>query len=71
MALQKLHEVTVFRHHNGIRRAGRRKDCGVLCIPKPYITNGERLQIEPHPEPYGRSRRKLCIQPEDHATTTG
>ncbi len=71
MALKQFHEVAVLRHHHDASGTCGSKDVGIFCVPKAEVTDRERIQVEAHPQPHRDGWRQLCIQPENHATTTG
>ncbi len=71
MALQQFHEVAVFGHYHDASGFRGSKDVWVFRIPKAKVANGVRIEFEAHPQPHCNHWRKLRIEPEDHATTTG
>ena len=71
MALKQFHEVAVLGQDNGAGSPCGSKDIRIFGVPKAKVPHSVRVELKAHPQPNRDGRRKLCIQPESHATTTG
>lgn len=69
--LEKVQEVAVLRHHDGVRFGGGLEDLEVGRVSQAKFSQGYRFDVELLRDPRGESGRELSVDPEDHAPSTG
>ncbi len=67
----KMNEIFIFRQYNRTGVSRLLEDFWVLRIAKSEVANKEALDPAIFADPPRESRRKLSIQPDDHATRIG
>lgn len=70
-AAQPEAEIFIFAHNHRLSTSRRFEDNMVLCVTKTQVSNRLRFNLEVLSNPPGKCRWELCIDPDDHAATTG
>jgi hypothetical protein len=71
MLFQQAHEVLVLRHDDSRDLPRRHEDRPVFGVSQTQRSDGQCLDAKLIGYPAGQGRRKLRVDPDDHAASTG